>query len=130
MPEGSRTAKGVHINNLLPLEEGEWVTTVLAVREFAEDKYFLFVTRRGMVKRSSASLYARCRKTGLMAVGLREDDELVLVRPIREDTHIALVTARRLCHPLFLRGRAAHGPRGHRESRALRCAVRTAWWPA
>lgn len=53
VPEGSRTAKGVHINNLLPLEEGEWVTTVLAVREFAEDKYFLFVTRRGMVKRSS-----------------------------------------------------------------------------
>ena len=39
VPEGSRTAKGVHINNLLPLEEGEWVTTVLAVREFAEDKY-------------------------------------------------------------------------------------------
>ncbi|MDO5483637.1 MAG: DNA gyrase subunit A [Desulfovibrionaceae bacterium] len=117
VPEGSRTAKGVHINNLLPLEEGEWVTTVLALREFAEDKYFLFVTRRGMVKRSSASLYARCRKSGLMAVGLREDDELVVVRPIREDSHIVLVTAdgfaiRFSCGDIRPMGRVATGVKG------------------
>lgn len=117
VPEGSRTAKGVHINNLLPLEDGEWVTTVLALREFAEDKYFMFVTRRGMVKRSSASLYARCRKTGLMAVGLREDDELVLVRPMREDSHIALVTAdgfaiRFSCGDVRPMGRVATGVKG------------------
>ncbi|WP_298031193.1 DNA gyrase subunit A [uncultured Desulfovibrio sp.] len=117
VPEGSRTAKGVHINNLLPLEEGEWVTTVLALREFAEDKYFLFVTRRGMVKRSSASLYARCRKTGLMAVGLREDDELVVVRPIREDNHIMLTTAdgfaiRFSCGDIRPMGRVATGVKG------------------
>ena len=117
VPEGSRTAKGVHINNLLPLEEGEWVTTVLALREFAEDKYFLFVTRRGMVKRSSASLYARCRKTGLMAVGLREDDELVVVRPIREDSHIVLATAdgfaiRFSCADIRPMGRVATGVKG------------------
>ena len=93
VPEGSRTAKGVHINNLLPLEENEWVTTVLALREFAEDKFFMFITKRGMIKRSSASLYAKCRKTGLMAVGLREDDELVVVRPIRDNNHIVLATA-------------------------------------
>ena len=117
VPEGSRTAKGVHINNLLPLEENEWVTTVLALREFAEDKYFLFVTRRGMVKRSSASLYARCRKTGLMAVGLREDDELVVVRPIREDSHIVLATAdgiaiRFSCRDVRPMGRVATGVKG------------------
>ena len=117
VPEGSRTAKGVHINNLLPLEEGEWVTTVLAVREFAEDKYFLFVTKRGMVKRSSASLYARCRKSGLMAVGLREDDELVVVRPIREDSHIVLATAdgysiRFACKDVRPMGRVATGVKG------------------
>lgn len=94
VPEGSRTAKGVHINNLLPLEEGEWVTTVLAVREFAEDRYFLFVTRKGMVKRSSASLFARCKKSGIMAVGLREDDELVVVRSISDGENIVLATAR------------------------------------
>ena len=90
---------------------------MLAVREFAEDKYFLFVTRRGMVKRSSASLYARCRKSGLMAVGLREDDELVVVRPIREDSHIVLATAdgysiRFACKDVRPMGRVATGVKG------------------
>ena len=117
VPEGSRTAKGVHINNLLPLEEGEWATTVLALREFAEDKYFLFVTKRGMVKRSSASLYARCRRNGLLAVGLREDDELVVVRPIREDEHVVLATAEGLairfsCADIRPMGRIASGVKG------------------
>ncbi|MDR2820767.1 MAG: DNA gyrase subunit A [Desulfovibrio sp.] len=117
VPEGRRTARGAHINNLVPLEEGEWVTTVLAVRAFAEDKYFLFITKRGMVKRSAASLYARCRKTGLMAVGLREDDELVLVRPIREDSHIVLATAggiaiRFSCRDMRPMGRVAAGVKG------------------
>ena len=117
VPEGSRTAKGVHINNLLPLEEGEWVTTVLALREFAEDKFFLFITKRGMIKRSSASLYARCRKTGLMAVGLREDDELVVVRPIRDNSHIVLATAdgfsiRFACNDVRPMGRVATGVKG------------------
>ena len=117
VPEGSRTAKGVHINNLLPLEDGEWVTTVLALREFAEDKYFLFITKRGMIKRSSASLYARCRKTGLMAVGMREDDELVVVRPIRDNNHIVLVTAdgfaiRFSCNDVRPMGRVATGVKG------------------
>ena len=117
VPEGSRTAKGVHINNLLPLDEGEWVTTVLSLREFAEDKYFLFVTRHGMVKRSSASLYARCRKNGLMAVGMREDDELVTVRPVRSDNHVVLVTSdgfaiRFSCEDVRPMGRSATGVKG------------------
>lgn len=46
VPEGSRTAKGVHIANLVPMEKDEWVNTILTVREFAEDKSFLFATRR------------------------------------------------------------------------------------
>ena len=93
VPEGSRRARGVHINNLLPLEEGEWITTVLALREFSEDTYFLFVTKKGMVKRSSSTLYARARKTALIAVGLREDDELVIVRAIHDDEQVVLATA-------------------------------------
>ncbi|MBQ9453786.1 MAG: DNA gyrase subunit A [Desulfovibrio sp.] len=117
VPEGSRTAKGIHINNLLPLEDGEWVTTVLALREFSEDKFFLFITKRGMVKRSSASLYARCRKSGLMAVGLRDDDELVVVRPVRDNSHIVLVTAdgfaiRFSCNDVRPMGRVATGVKG------------------
>lgn len=117
VPEGSRTAKGAHINNLLPLEEGEWVTTVLALREFSDDKYFLFVTRQGMVKRSAASLFSRSRKSGIMAVGLRDDDELVVVREVLEDNHIVLVTAqgyaiRFACEDIRPMGRSAAGVKG------------------
>ena len=117
VPEGSRTAKGVHIANLVPLDENEWVTNVLCVREFAEDKYFLFITRRGMVKRSSASLYARCRKSGMIAVGLREDDELVVVRPVRDDVDIVLATSdgisiRFSCQDVRPMGRGATGVKG------------------
>lgn len=117
VPEGARTAKGAHINNLLPLEEGEWITTVLALRQFAENEYFLFVTRQGMVKRSSSSLFARCRKTGIMAVGLREDDELVMATSIQPDAYIALVTAqgfaiRFSCAEIRPMGRNAAGVKG------------------
>lgn len=92
VPEGSRTAKGVHMNNLLPLSDGEWVTTVLAVRSFSEEKAFFFVTKNGMVKRSDATLYARNNKNGIIAVGLLEDDELVLVHPVREQDEAVIVT--------------------------------------
>jgi len=117
VPEGSRTAKGAHIANLLPLEKEEWVTTVLTVREFTDDRYFLFVTRKGMIKRSSASLYAKCRKTGMIAVGLREDDELIAVREVNETCNIVLTTR----HGLAIRfqgnearpmGRGATGVKG------------------
>lgn len=117
VPAGSRTAKGVHINNLLPLEEGEWVTTVLALREFAEDKFLLFVTKKGMVKRSAAALFARARKTGIMAVGLKEEDELVVVRPVEEDDHVVLATSagfaiRFACRDIRDMGRSACGVKG------------------
>lgn len=117
VPEGSRIAKGAHINNLLPLEEGEWVTTVLSLREFSDDNSLLFVTRNGMVKRSLASLYAKNRKTGLIAVGLKEDDELVVVRPIHSDDDVVLVTAngfaiRFSCADIRNMGRNAAGVKG------------------
>jgi len=117
VPEGSRTAKGIHMANLAPLEQNEYVTTVLSVREFSDDKYFLFVTRRGMVKRSQASLYARSRKTGLIAVGLREDDELITVREVRDDFYVLLATAdgigiRFSCRDVRDTGRGAAGVKG------------------
>ena len=117
VPEGSRTAKGMHIANLLPMDENEWVTTVLTVREFSEDKYFLFVTKRGMVKRSAISLYAKCRKVGIIAVCLKDDDELVVVRPVRENNHIVLATTNGLsirfsCSDIRPSGRSAAGVKG------------------
>ena len=117
VPEGSRTAKGMHIANLVPLEKEEWVSTALTVREFPEDRYFLFATRKGMIKRSNASLYARCRKTGLLAVGLREDDELIMVREITDDDYVVLATADGLairfsCRDVRDMGRGASGVKG------------------
>lgn len=117
VPEGSRTAKGAHINNLLPMEEGEWITTAFTLREFSDDFRFLFVTRQGMVKTSIASLYARCRKGGLAAIGLRENDELVAVRTISEGNNIVLATAdgyaiRFNCADIRPMGRSAAGVKG------------------
>lgn len=66
---------------------------MLALREFLENNYFLFVTRKGMVKRSEATLYERARKNALIAVGLRDGDELVVVRSIKEKGEVVLATA-------------------------------------
>ncbi|MBQ4132529.1 MAG: DNA gyrase subunit A, partial [Desulfovibrionaceae bacterium] len=63
VPEGGRTARGVHIANLMPLDSDEWVSTALVVRDFPEDRFFLFVTRQGMIKRSASALYQRSRRT-------------------------------------------------------------------
>jgi DNA gyrase subunit A len=127
VPEGSRTAKGMHIANLLPLESEEYVSAALTVREFAEDAYFLFITRRGMIKRSAASLYARLRKNGLIAVSLKDDDELIMVRPIECDSHVVLTTAggyaiRFACGDVRPMGRSAAGVKGialRREDRVV-----------
>jgi len=117
VPEGSRTAKGMHIANLLPLDKGEWVANALTVREFAEESYFLFTTKQGMVKRSSASLYARCRKSGMIALGLKDGDELIAVREVTDSDHVVLATS----HGMAIRfampdvrpmGRSASGVKG------------------
>ncbi|WP_143145557.1 DNA gyrase subunit A [Desulfovibrio litoralis] len=117
IPEGSRTAKGVHIANLLPLEKDEFVATVLTIREFTQDNYFLFATRQGMIKRSSAKLYAKSRKSGLIAVGLRDDDELITVREVDDNCHALLITAggyaiRFSCQDARPTGRGASGVKG------------------
>jgi len=92
VPEGSRYAKGAHIANLIPLEKDEYVATALSVRDFAEDRYFLFVTKRGMVKRTLASLYRNVRSSGIKAVLLRDDDELIMVRQIDQTDEVVLCT--------------------------------------
>jgi DNA gyrase subunit A len=92
VPEGSRYAKGVHIANLVPLEKDEEIATALTVREFSDERFFLFVTRKGMVKRSAASLYANVRSSGIKAVNLRDGDELIMVRQVSNDDQIVIVT--------------------------------------
>ncbi len=92
VPEAGRYAKGAHINNLLPLEKEEFIATAITLREFAEDRQFLFVTRKGMVKRTVAALYANIRSTGIRAVTLKEGDELMMVCDVKDDAHMLLIT--------------------------------------
>jgi DNA gyrase subunit A len=117
IPEGSRIAKGVHIANLLPLEKDEYIATVLTVRDFTESRAFFFATRQGMVKRSEAQLYAKCRKTGLQALGLREGDELIAVHEMDDSSHVILITEKGLairfsCRDARSMGRNAAGVKG------------------
>jgi DNA gyrase subunit A len=117
VPEGSRTAKGMHIANLLPLDKDEFVATALTTREFDPDRYFLFVTRRGMVKRSSTDLYRNCRSTGVRAVNLVPGDELLTVREIGSEAEVILSTQEGLairfkCSDIRPMGRVAAGVRG------------------
>ena len=92
VPESGRYAKGAHIANLVPLEKDENIATALTLREFAEDRQFLFITRRGMVKRTSAALYANSRTTGIRAVSLKPEDELMMVCGVQNDSEMVLIT--------------------------------------
>ncbi|HDQ40861.1 MAG TPA: DNA gyrase subunit A [Desulfonatronum sp.] len=92
IPEGSRTAKGSHVSNLLPLDKDEFIATAMTIRDFATDKDFLFATRKGMVKRSQAQLYVNCRQSGLKAVNLNPEDELITVREISTEAEVVLIT--------------------------------------
>lgn len=80
IPDLNRTAKGTPIINLIQIEKGERVTTVIPVKEFREDHYLFFATKKGIIKKTELSSFENIRKVGLIAVNLREDDELIGVR--------------------------------------------------
>lgn len=80
IPEYSRTAKGIPIINLLEVEKGEWINAIIPVEEFVDDWYLFFTTKHGISKRSPLSQFANIRKGGLIAVGLRDNDELISVK--------------------------------------------------
>jgi len=81
LPEASRTARGRALVNLLPLREGERVQSVLATRDFTEGKYLVFATRNGMVKKTEFLAYnTPIKADGIIAINIRDDDELVAVR--------------------------------------------------
>src|SRR3954453_8776059 len=81
LPEASRTAKGRALVNLLPLREGEFVRAVLATRDFTEGKYLVFATRKGQVKKTEFLAYnTPIKADGIIAINIRDDDELVAVR--------------------------------------------------
>lgn len=117
IPEFGRTAKGIPLINILQIEKGEWVNAVITVDEFVDDWYLFFTTKYGVSKRSSLSQFANIRKGGLIAVGLRENDELISVRLTDGNKHIMIGTK----HGYLIRfeeeqvrsmGRTAAGVRG------------------
>lgn len=80
IPEFGRTAKGLPIVNLLNIDKGEKVTAMIRVGSFDEDAYFIFTTKTGITKRTPVSQFANIRTNGLIAISLREDDDLISVR--------------------------------------------------
>ncbi|MGA9225254.1 MAG: DNA gyrase subunit A, partial [Mesobacillus sp.] len=80
IPEFSRTAKGIPIINLLEIEKGEWVNAIIPVEEFVDDWFLFFTTKEGISKRSPLSSFANIRNNGLIALNLRDGDELISVR--------------------------------------------------
>jgi len=79
IPDSTRQARGTALVNLLTLPPGETVSAVFAIREFVEDKYLVMITRRGIIKKTSLGEFANIRRSGLNAVGLDENDELLAV---------------------------------------------------
>jgi DNA gyrase subunit A len=93
LPEGARTAKGRALVNLLPLREGESVRAVIATRDFTEDKYLVFGTKRGLIKKTEFLAYnTPMRADGIIAIKLRDGDELVSVRGTSGEDDIIMVS--------------------------------------
>ena len=92
IPEAGRTAKGTAIVNLLSLANGEKITAVIPISNFAEGKYLLMGTQKGFIKKTALTEYNSVRKTGLQAITLKEDDELIAVRLTDGQDNIVLVT--------------------------------------
>lgn len=92
IPEAGRTARGTAIINLLQLQPGEKITAVIPIKEYTEGHYLFMATKNGIVKKTPITDYANVRKTGLAAITLREDDELIEVKKTDNEQDIFLVT--------------------------------------
>ena len=93
IPEGSRTARGTALVNLIQLNAGEKVTTVIPVKDFSDDHYLTMATKKGLIKRTPLSEYSNIRRNGLQAISLREGDELIEVK-ITDNTKDILMVSR------------------------------------
>src|SRR5689334_12409382 len=93
LPEMSRTSKGRYLGNVLPLREGERVQSVLATRDFSESPYIMFATRNGTVKKTTLQSYnTPIKADGIIAINIRDDDELVAVRRVDPGDEILMVS--------------------------------------
>ncbi len=118
LPEASRTARGTALVNLLMLQPDEYVTTVIPIRDFhKEHMYLVMATKEGLIKRTELSAFANVRKTGIIAITLREGDELIEVKFTDGSQDIFMVSKKGMCirfHEDDVRptGRSSMGVRG------------------
>lgn len=92
IPEASRTARGMAIVNILQLEAGEKISAIIPLEEYEEDKYLFMATKNGIVKKTEIMDYQNIRKSGLLAINLKEDDELIEVKYTNNTNDVFLVT--------------------------------------
>ena len=117
IPEAGRTARGTAIINLLQLMPGEHITAVIPISKFEEDHYLMMATKKGLVKKTPIKEYENVRKTGLAAIVLRDDDELIEVKATNNKKDIILVTKEGQCirfkeTDVRITGRNSMGVRG------------------
>jgi DNA gyrase subunit A len=118
LPEAGRTSKGRYLGNVLPLREGERVQSVLATRDFSESPYLMFATRNGTVKKTAFQAYnTPIKADGIIAINIRDDDELVAVRRVDAGDEILMVSQRGPRRALLGGGRRGDGPRHQRRAR-------------
>ena len=92
IPEASRTARGTAVINLIQLQPEERVTAMIPVRDMGEDGYLFMATKRGIIKKTKLSAFANIRKLGIIAVTLRDDDQLIDVKVTKDTTELMLIT--------------------------------------
>src|SRR5215213_1860643 len=93
LPEAGRTSKGRYLGNVLPLRDGERVQSVLATRDFSETEYLMFATRQGIVKKTEFQRYnTPIKADGIIAINIRDEDELVAVRQVDPGDEILMVS--------------------------------------
>ena len=97
IPESGRNSRGTAVINLLQLAPGEKITAMIPIREYDESKNLFMVTRKGIIKKTALAEYSVVRKTGLAAINLRDDDELIEVKVTDKDKDIFLVTKLGMC---------------------------------
>ena len=117
IPEAGRTARGTAIINLLQLMPDEKITAMIPIREYEDGKYLFMATKKGLVKKTPITDYANVRKTGLAAITLREDDELIEVKITDNEKDIIMVTKYGQCirfkeQDVRSTGRTSMGVRG------------------
>lgn len=117
IPEMGRTARGIPVINLIQIEKDEYITAVIPVDKYDSLRYLFFATRKGIVKRSTLDSFANVRRGGLIAINLREDDELIAVRLTDGEQEVIMGTSRGMSirfseADVRVMGRAATGVKG------------------